>query len=174
MAELASAPDPPDRAESQRAADGRDGSAFIGIHPIAQDADAQGEQKRPEQRPFGRDPALQHPADGGARQSGGEQDSDPWLVEELLAERQRQPLQRLIFGGVGGLLQFLEGFEMLPEGMRRIGQPAVRVGVAREKIAELVMNDGFRDRQPGKQGNAENQRQQAIEAQAQAWRRARD
>lgn len=41
---------------------------------------------------------------------------------------------------------------MRPKGMRRIGQAAVHEGVARQKVAEFVVDDRVRNRKPRQQG----------------------
>ena len=101
-----------------------------------------------------RDPALEHPADGRAHQSGAQQDSDPGLTEELFSKCQNQALHGLVFRRVGGLLQDVKRLEMLPERMRRVCQAAVRERVAGQQIAEFVVHRRHRHVLPGQKRDA--------------------
>ncbi len=138
-------------AQQERSTNGRDCAPPVRIHPIGQNADSQSHQQCADERKRGRGPTLEHPADRGAHEPGTEPNADPWLLKETLAESQHQPLQRRIFRGVGGLLDHVERFKVLPEGMRRVCETARRVRIARQQITEFVVNSRHRNVQYGKQ-----------------------
>ena len=56
------------------------------------------------------------------------------------ADGEQQALPWLVFRRVGRLLDDVKRFEMLPEQVRRVGQPAFGKRVGGQQIAKLVMH----------------------------------
>ena len=141
------------RPQHQSAADGWRRSSPIAVHPVPEKPQAQDHQQTAEQRPTRRQPALQHPADGRAHQGGAEVHPRPGVAREADARSQNQSLRRLVHRHVGGLLERMNAFQVLPHGMRRIRQPPRRERVGREEIDELIGDERLANRQGGDRQN---------------------
>ncbi len=131
-------------AEDQRAAERAQRSAPVAVHPITEQAQAQRPQHAPEQRPFRRHPRLQHPAERAGHQREAQHDAGPRCAGCGLAERQEQRLARQVHRAVGRLLDHVNGFEVGPQRMRRVGQAAVRQRVREEQMTVFVGDQRLR------------------------------
>jgi len=69
----------------------------------------------------------------------------------------------LVFGGIGGLLQNVESFEVLPELVRWIGETSGSECIRGQQVAEFVVNRGLRNMQPRQQGDPKSKRQEEDE-----------
>ena len=81
------------------------------------------------------------------------------MSRQRLSQGQRQPLARRVLGHVGGLLDDVHALEVLPEGMRRIRQPARREGVGLQQVAEFIVNIGMRAAAQAESGRGEKTQQ---------------
>lgn len=85
------------------------------------------------------------------------------MAEEHLADGENESLSRRVHGGVGGLLQYMQAFEMSPHRVDRIGQPSMRKGIRSQQVAEFVMNRRFRHPDPDGDGGASQKGQQSYQ-----------
>ena len=97
---------------------------------------------------------MQHPAQGGAHQRGDQDLANPGVAKQL-AGGEHEALRGWIHRHVGGALDDVETLEMDPHGMGGIGEPAVSERVAREQIAELVIEVGLRKAEDWNQAHAD-------------------
>jgi len=121
---------------------GDQGSAGVGVDPIAEEAETQHGEDSAEQRPTGRQPCLQHPADGSAHEGAAEEHGKPWISEEDFSRGQKQALTGKIHGHVGGLHGDVEALEVSPHGWRGVCQAAMRESIGREQETEIVWHKG--------------------------------
>ena len=111
-----------------------------------------------QQSPGGRQPRLQHPADGGAHERGGDQDAEPGVAEQHLAGSEHQPLGGKVHGHIGGLHGDVDGFKMSPHRRGGVGQSAQGEGVCREQEAEIVGDKWQRNGADGENGETQQER----------------
>ena len=74
---------------------------------------------------------------------------------------QQQALRRWVHRHIRRLLNDVEGFEMDPHGMSRIGQASMCKSICRQQITEFIMSIGLRNAELRKQPYAEAKNQQA-------------
>ncbi len=140
----------------------------VGVDPITENSQAQNCQHSSQQRPAGRQPRLQHPADGGAHQSAGQQNAEPGISKNQFAGSQQQSLRGKVHGHIGGLHGDVDAFEMGPHRWRGVGQSAVKEGIGRKQKAEVVRNKGQRNGKERKNGETQKQRGKADEGNGQS------
>jgi len=145
-------------AEDQGSAQcGDEGSAGVGVYPVAEETETQHGENSAEQRPAGREPGLQHPADGCAHERTAEEDGEPRISEEGFPHSEEQPLPGEIHRHVRGLQGDVEAFEMGPHSRGGVSQAAMGEGVGREQEAEVVWNEGQRNGNDGKNSQAQEE-----------------
>ena len=127
------------------------------VDPVAEEADAENGEDSAEQSPTGRQPGLQHPADGGAHQRSDAEDGKPGRAEEDLPGGEDQATCRKVHRHVGGLHGDVDGLKVNPHGWGGVGEAAVGKGVGCEQEAEVVGNEGERDGDEGQQSKAQEE-----------------
>src|SRR5690348_7446836 len=100
-----------ERAQHKRASDSPHRSAPITVRPITESSEAQCRQESTEQRPAGRQPALQHPANGGAHQPHTKPDAPKWISGNHLSRSQNQSLRGLGIALISGLHENAESLK---------------------------------------------------------------
>jgi hypothetical protein len=81
------------------------------------------------------------------------------MAEEEFSGGEEEALADGVGGGVGGLLEDVEGFEVGAEGVGGIGEASGGEGIADKQVGELVMVDRFGRGVEGKEGEAESEGQ---------------
>src|SRR5579884_3045194 len=127
----------------------------VGIHPVAQNRDAEYRDDSSKQGPYGWQPALQHPAQPSTHERCNQNLPDPGMTEKLPG-REDQSLPGRIHRHIRGLLDDVEAFEMHPHGVSRIGKPAVSERVRREQIAEFIVKARLRYPEDGYECGADH------------------
>src|SRR5207247_7872377 len=112
-------------AQNNSASDCRHRPGIVAVRPITEKTEPDDSQESSQHRPFPRNPALQHPADGGAHETHAEPDSEKRMTENPLAECQQQPLGRIVHRCVCGFLVDVKSFEMHPHRMSWIRQTSM-------------------------------------------------
>jgi len=74
------------------------------------------------------------------------------MTEKNVSSGEKQPLRGLGEALIGGPLKDAETLEMWPQVMAWIGQASVREGVCGQEVSELVMHNGFWNRQSRQEG----------------------
>src|SRR5438105_4879932 len=90
-------------------------------------------QDTAEQRPFRRQPGVQHPCQGGAHDSNAEPNRPPGMSKYDLAQCHEGALTGWINGHIRGAHQFMKRLEMDPHRWRWISEPSHRKCIRREE-----------------------------------------
>ncbi len=137
-----------DAAKQQRAARGGDRATPVRRGPIA---GVRVPASEPERRhdaapegPLGASPRLKHPGNGAAHECVPDPDTDDGGTGEELSQCHHQRRAGRILRRVRRNLQDVERFVVFPERRRGVRQAAVGEGVARQQVAELVLDHGCR------------------------------
>src|SRR5208337_3301466 len=115
--------------QNQGATRGRNGTSRVAVGPVAEGPQANHGQESAQQRPSGRQPTLQHPADGRAHEAHAQPHTPIGMPYEHLTQRYDQALSGKKLRGVAGLPEDMETLEMDPQGVSGIGQSSVRESV---------------------------------------------
>ena len=89
------------------------------------------------------------------------------MSKNNLAEGQGQSLKRRIHRRIGRMKENVKGFQMRPHGMSGIGEASVGKGIAGQQEAELIVDDGMRNWQPGQQRKPDCERGETANQNAQ-------
>src|SRR6266851_7403613 len=74
------------------------------------------------------------------------------MPEYHLANRQEDPLRRVVLGDVGGNHIDVKGLEVSPHRVRWVGEPPMRKRIRHQQITELVVYLGARNRKDRRDG----------------------
>ena len=136
------------------------GAAPVALGPVTHDADMQHRDQTSRERPHRGKPALQRPAHQRAQHAHAQPHTHPRYAGQLLSGCHHQTRERRILRCIRRTDQLLQRLEMLRQRGRGIGQPAGGERIARQKVAEFVLNRGPGHGQDGKQERARHERQQ--------------
>ncbi len=78
-------------------------------------------------------------------------------MAEPLSGREYQSLRRRVHRHVGGLLNLVQSFEVLPHRVRGVGQASVGEGVGGEQVTEFIF--------PARSGHAQNRDERGAKKQ---------